>query len=282
MNKINSGFVFVLILTTGGCATSSLYPPEPWSLEKERETLEHYIYADHIAELNKLDDENAKRVYLDNLATAKIKLIDISYIKFKEKIKDNRKRSFLSNTTTQILTTASTLFNPANTKTGLSAAAGLVTGVHSSSEKYFLGEKSIDFIISQMDAQRAIRAEILWKGLNDKNNSYTLKDLDRDLDLYREAGTIDSALKNIAKETATNSSDAEDSFEITRYDYGGDENSIKIKNWLYGGGRKADPQKRSELLQWLKNNNLSTIRIPIFLNGKYENERAQFVQEKNL
>ncbi|MND22123.1 hypothetical protein [Acinetobacter calcoaceticus] len=282
MKKLKKSFVICLILTTGGCATSTLYPPEPWSRAKERASLEPYIYADHIANLSALDDENARREYLDKLATAKIKLIDISYIQFKEKIKDNRKRSFFSNATTQILTTASTLYNPASTKTGLSAAAGLVAGLNSSSEKYFLGEKSIDFIISQMDAQRTMRAEILWKGLNDKDNNYTLKDLDRDLEMYREAGTIDSALQNIAKETAINSSVAEDNFELARYDYGADDNSKKIKNWLYGGGKKSDPQKRSELLEWLNKNNLSTIKIPVFLNGKYEKERAQFVQEKNL
>lgn len=282
MNKPILSFSICIFLTTGGCATSALHPREPWNRAKERALVEKYLYVDHIKEISLLKDENDKRDYLENLATAKIKLIDISYFEFKENLADNKKRSFLSNATTQILTTASALFNPVSTKTGLSAAAGLVTGVQASADKYLLGEKTVDFLINQMDAQRAMRAEILWNGLNNRANNYSLKDLDRDLELYREAGTLDSALKNISKETATNNMDAEESFEVSRIDYGADDNTKKIRNWLYGGGKKSDPEKRKELLAWLKNNNLSTLRVSLFLNGKYEKERDKFVQEKKL
>ena len=190
-----------------GCSTVALTPKLPWDIKKENQPYLVFAEKDHIKEYLEQDSPEKKSDYLNKIATTKVYLIDYAYLDFKNKLKSRKTMAFSTTSLAQIFNISATLFTPASTKTLFSAGATTVAGLQGNFDKHLLAEKSIEAIINQMDAQRAIVYKNIRDGLH--NPSYTLMDLNRDLDMYIDAGTIESAMREITNTTAKNNSDAQ-------------------------------------------------------------------------
>lgn len=212
-------------------------------------------------------------------ATTRLKLIDINYSNYVLDLNKNRKNvSFFSNASSSLLSTTSSLIQPKSTSSILSAVASSITGVQAASEKEYFVDKTMEALISQMNANRAQRLVVILTGL--KKDSYGLIELNNDLDEYYKAGLVINAIQSISS-TAQAKSQAESKSldEVKIYDAKNqDEASTEIEKWLNNGVRINDPCRNKFLDDYLKK------AIPVdtpnqfsFLyNTSYAAKRAEF------
>lgn len=276
--------IFTTTIITG-CVTFNTSPQEPWDKKKENKDLLIFVEKDHITEYLELKDDTQKQPYLIKLATAKIYLIDNAYINYKNKLKKHKGLTFGTAATSQMFSTAATLFTPNSTKTLLSAGATSVTGLQGSYDKHLLAEKSIEAILNQMDAQRAIVYKSIRERLGDPN--YTIIDLNRHLELYADAGTIEAAMREITNTTASNNVSAQAELTYTSK-FGATDNSSTIDLWLKDNNSVGvrNSEKAKILTQWLKNtdalkkpNLADQGHITQFIKGDYHDLRNRFITE---
>ena len=285
--KLNKITIPLIVLFFSGCNAMSLTPKAPWDMKKENQTYLDFAQQDHTkAYLSKADKEQ-KSSYLHEVATRKIYLIDYSYLEFKNKLKSRKTIAFGTTSLSQIFNISATLFTPISTKNLLTSGATAVTGLQSNFDKLLLAEKSIEAIINQMDAQRAIVYKNIRDGLH--NPSYTLMDLNRDLDMYIDAGTIESAMREITNTTASNNAEAQKELTISGT-YSLTDSTIVIKTWL-----EKDNKNIATLQNWLlqRQSNPSDktlieklqpsqdgFSVDFHTDKEYEHLRKVFIQEK--
>ncbi len=97
----------------------------------------------------------------------------------------------------------------------LSAASGAVAGAQQAYQKEILVERTVQAFISEMRANRAkVRQSILVK-LDADTTLYPLQAAISDLELYRHAGTLTTALVGIAEAAALREAAATDQLRVT-------------------------------------------------------------------
>lgn len=155
----------------------------------------------------------AKATRLRNRVIARLKAaVDANYQEFENQLFTGRARSNVLLDITEFgANVATTISNGERVKTIISAVVTGFRGGRKSFDENFFRERTIQVIISQMEASRARVETEMLKSMNDKDaDGYSLDTALGDLINYFYAGTLQKGLQELAKETGKSAIAAED------------------------------------------------------------------------
>jgi hypothetical protein len=140
-------------------------------------------------------NEGARRNYRNDWIAARMYAIDINYTAYEANLTRERQGvGFAATAATLGLTTASGLSSTLATKDLLTGIAGAVTGARAAYNDEILLAHSMQWIQSQMRAQRARVAGRILLGTRMPTSDYQLADALSDLEEYYRAGTFTGGL----------------------------------------------------------------------------------------
>ena len=188
-----------------GCASVSGGPPRLYSVEEEVALIRPQAHAAAFAAASVSEAER------NTLIAARMYAIDISYTNYEANLtKERQGVGFGAAASTIGLATASTLVTPVKTKDVLTALAGAVTGARAAYEDEVLLAHSMQWIQSQMRAQRALVAARILRGTRMSIRDYPLPEALTDLEDYYRAGTFTGGLLKTTETVAAEARFAEE------------------------------------------------------------------------
>ncbi|MHA3115270.1 hypothetical protein E0H86_05875 [Acinetobacter sp. ANC 4635] len=269
----------ISVIFINGCASFLGGSPQAWDYKAEKVRLNQSISLDYMKEYYSIKDEMERKDKLREYAAVRIRVIDITYLQYVIGLNNNRKNSsFLSSTSSSLISTTSSLITPNTTKSILGAISASITGIQATSEKEYFLDKTMEALISQMNANRSQRLSIIIKGLNSDSNKYGLIELNSDLDEYYKAGLVQNAIQVISANAQKNNIDEKeklDDVKMKKYDLKNmDTNGVKIDNWLKNGGVTNDRCRYKFI-----SNDGETRLIDLLYDESYKEQRATIVSK---
>jgi hypothetical protein len=276
--------------TLKGCLVSSLMaisgcnalehpggPPPAFDVDQDIQDLEeHYRSVASIKTYYAAGPESKAR--RDEFVVGRLSLYNLEYIKFVQQFYlSSAQINSIIDITNIGLGLAATLVEPAVTKSILAAIATGLTGTRLSIERNFFQQRTIEVLVTQMNAQRTAALVPIQQGLTRSVEQYPLALAIVDLNAYYEAGTIQGAITGIQVSAGQLQATAEQELARLRdIKSEPDQSSAILKRWLFPGfatedasGRfldvsgkpaAADPTRLTQLRDWLKRNGLD---VPI-------------------
>jgi hypothetical protein len=104
----------------------------------------------------------------------------------------------------------------AATKAALGAASIGVAGANTAIDKDLYFQKTIPALITQMQANRSKQKLVILKNLQQPDSKYSLIEAYGDLDAYRDAGSIPSAISSITQAASDSKQAADNAIVFTR------------------------------------------------------------------
>jgi hypothetical protein len=196
------GAFLLFIFMISGCATFRSTPhPQPIFYEAQY-TLEDY---NNDLSAYKSSTSVGRISYRNKIVFLVAAEIDKNYAAFKNSFFVERATTETLLDIAQIgLTSAVTLAGGAPTKAILGAIATGVSGSRLSFNKNFFKEKSLDLLLSRMDALRTEMWSQIYlklKGPGSTDETYSLYEAERDLVAYYQAGSLQMAFQDIIAES---------------------------------------------------------------------------------
>lgn len=183
-----------VFLTLGGlvsgCASFEGGPPRLYAVADETAIIRNQLAEFNLAEFSRLN-EASRRQQRNDWIGARMYAVDLNYTAYESNLTRERQGVGLGATLATLgLTTASTLATHIATKDTLTAVAGVVTGARAAYNDEVLIAHSIQWIQSQMRAQRARVAQRILLGMRMSTQDYPLPAALSDLEEYYRAGTF--------------------------------------------------------------------------------------------
>jgi len=181
-------------LSIAGCASISAGPPRLYSVDEEAAIIRGSLREMNLVEFSRLNEASRVRFRNDWLA-GRMYAIDMAYTGYESALTRERQGvGFGAALATIGLTTASTLVSSVATKDILTGTAGAVTGARAAYDNDILLAHGVQWIQTQMRAQRARVAERLVAGMKMSTLDYPLAAALSDLEEYYRAGTFTGGL----------------------------------------------------------------------------------------
>lgn len=140
--------------------------------------------------------ENPTLVCRNRIAAVGMRAVDIRFSQFESRLfRQNREAGFGATMATLGLTTAATLTG--GSARAFAASAGLITAGRESFDKELLAQQTTLSIHTAMRARRATAATRVVTGMHAPLAAYSPNDLERDLRVYEDAGSVLSALIDV-------------------------------------------------------------------------------------
>lgn len=187
---MRAGSLLIALLVSGCLASISAGPPRLYSIDEEIQGIRVSLKDFDLVRFNASDDIG-RRKYRDDWVTARMYAIDIQYTAYESALTTERQGvGFGASVATIGLATASTLVPALQTKDILTGTAGAITGARAAYENDILFAHSVQWIQTQMRAQRTTVGERILRGLTLPITQYTLAAAASDLEDYYRAGTF--------------------------------------------------------------------------------------------
>lgn len=201
-----AGSLLIGLLVSGCFASLSEGPPRLYGVEEEMQGIRLSLSGFDLVRFNALDDIG-RRKYRDDWVTARMYAIDVQYTGYESALTRERQGvGFGAAAATIGLATGSTLAASTASKDILTSLAGAVTGARAAYENDILFAHSVQWIQTQMRAQRALVSARILRGLTLPITEYTLAAAASDLEEYYRAGTFTAGVLGT---TAAVAADAE-------------------------------------------------------------------------
>jgi hypothetical protein len=191
-----------LASSLSACASLTDGPTRLYPIEHETQILRDQLAQFNLVEFSNSGEARRKNMRNDFVA-ARMYAIDIQYTAYEAALTRERQGlGFGAAATTIGLTTASKLVTPVATKDLLTSVAGAVTGVNAAYGDEVLLSHGMQWIQSQMRAQRARVAERMLLGMRMSTSDYPLAAVLSDLEEYYRAGTFTGGLLSTSETVA--------------------------------------------------------------------------------
>jgi len=153
-----------------------------------------------------LSDEETR----NNMILGKIFIIDRNYHEYESALAvENSSANFLGSVASLGVSTAAATIPVGQTTKILAATVTGITGTRTAFDSDFLKTKTVQTLEAQMRADRAKQAKLIFSRLRCKIDEYTSYFALVDLEAYRQAGTLESALQTLSKDVAVAEEKAE-------------------------------------------------------------------------
>jgi hypothetical protein len=184
------------------CASFEGGPPRLYTVADETAIIRNQLAGFDLVEFSKLD-EGTRRQQRNVWIGARMYAMDLNYTAYEANLTRERQGvGFGATAATLGLTTASTLATHISTKDTLTTLAGLVTGARAAYNDEVLIAHSMQWIQSQMRAQRARVGERILRGMKASTTDYPLAAALSDLEEYYRAGTFTGGIISTSETVA--------------------------------------------------------------------------------
>jgi hypothetical protein len=221
-----------------GChtLTSINGPPPAFDIDQDiKELQQQYASATSIKDYYAQVPETTER--RDAFIVGRLTLYNLQYIKFISQFDLEVAQLDSAFDITKLgVDLATTLVPGATTKAILGAVSGGLTGARISLEKNFFEQKTIQALVTEMNAQRKTALVPIVAGLKQNVADYPLASAVVDLDRYYQAGTLTGALQGVQTDAAAQ--DAQAQSKIDQYRSGvfvADASTARLQQWLWPG-----------------------------------------------
>lgn len=203
-NKLKQIFILLILISLSACASSNIFSPSisggpkrTVDVDKEVKLLSEAFSSNAILKYYSLP-ETSRETTRDSIVGSQMYAIDLLYSDFERKLSvEARSGNFLATTTSIALSGVGSVLRVAETQAILAAIDTGLKGTKESFDKEILLDRTLQILLTQMDAERAkVRVRVL-NGLQNPVSRYSLQQGLTDLQDYERAGTINSALAAI-------------------------------------------------------------------------------------
>jgi len=222
-------------------------PAPAFDIDKDIADLQtQYEYSrsipDYYKKVATAPDEAARRNLRDEFVVGRLTLYNLQYLKYISQFSLDAATVDSALDITKIgVDLATTVTGTAETKSILGAISTGLTGSRLSLEKNFFEQKTVQALVSQMNAQRKAALVPIVEGLAQDTNKYPITTAIVDLYNYYGAGTLQGALQGIQEDASAKGSKAQ--FDIDKFRsviYGADAATKAINAWIYPGYKSFD------------------------------------------
>jgi hypothetical protein len=192
-----------------GCISTSDGPSRLYPVDVETQFIRDNMKEVSLVQFSGLDE--ASRVkYRNDWIGARMYAIDINYSVYEAALTRERQNvGFGAAAATLGLTTASGLVAPVATKNLLTGLAGFVTGTRAAYDNDVLLAHTVEWVQSQMQANRAIISTRILNGMKLSTRDYPLAAALSDIEAYYRAGTFTGGLISTSQVVAADAQSAE-------------------------------------------------------------------------
>jgi len=198
----------ILGALASGCVSVSDGPARLYTVPEETQQIRDQLQQLNLVQYSSMDEPSRRRLRNDWIG-ARMYAIDIQYTPYEAALtKERQGVGFGAAATTIALTTASGLVTPVATKNVLTGLAGFVTGARAAYDSDILLAHSVQWIQTQMEANRADISSRILKGMKLSTTDYPLAAALSDLEAYYRAGTFTGGLLATGQVIATDAKEA--------------------------------------------------------------------------
>lgn len=199
------------IALLSSCASIQGYPANPEKPSTSLQRLAPYFDGTEESAYEALPIGSSARTQKRNeIVFGRMRAYDIEFDEFRRELYGfSNSVSVGTDLTGLLLGGLTATVGGASTKAALGAASAGVLGANSAINKDLYFQKTIPALIAQMEANRAKQRLIIFKGLSVSDSKYPLLAAYEDLDAYRDAGSIPSAISSITQSAGNERQTAE-------------------------------------------------------------------------
>ena len=182
---------------------------------------------------------NPSKLARNQFITYRLVTMNLHYVEFVKEVAVNKAQLDTALDVLNLgLTLASTVVGGPATAAILSAAAAGVAGTRISYDKNFFFEKTVNVLVTAMNAQRKTALIPIIEGLERNLEDYPFLRAVTDLHIYFESGTFNGALQAIQKDAGAKEVAADRKIDRLRVSvFAEDESSDRIIAWIWPDGR---------------------------------------------
>jgi hypothetical protein len=284
-NLLGCSFGFIALAFVG-CTTYQGYPDYPVNTT---EAVRNYLpyFTDNVLQTIASKTVEADRVeYRDEVINAQLLVFDRTYDDFIKSLGIEKNTEEIATDAATIgLAGAGSLMTPATTKSILAAVSGGITGVKGSVDKNLFYQKTIEVVISEMDAQRAIALAAIRKGQTTDTTHYSISAALVDLNSYYRAGSLENAINALSQTAGTQAAQAKSEVAASlTVKFGQDANTSLIRKYWKPDGTTVDSADQTKLNASIAKFDQTTPDIVSVIDGgdTYKDLRAKVVKDLAL
>lgn len=161
--------VFSLILLLFGCSSISGVPESSSNVKTELESLKIYFASDVISIYNNKKTDTEKKLYRDEVISARVRAIDLNFNNFIQNISTESKNLNIGTDSAVILLgAAGAVSTVSSTQAILSATSAVITGAKTSIDKNAYYDSTLSALVAQMLANRKTVLVNIYAGMDEK------------------------------------------------------------------------------------------------------------------
>lgn len=184
-----------------GCASLKAYPDRAGDVATELQQLDQYFAATVLKDYAAKPDDTAKRAYRDEVATGRIRAIDLHFGTFQQAVfREGVNTNIVTDLIILGLGAATATTGGAGLKSALGATTTGVAGARTSIDKNLYFENTMPALVAQMIASRKTVLVKIQQGLDRNVTQYPLSQALIDLEDYYNAGSIPGAIAAVTEQ----------------------------------------------------------------------------------
>lgn len=282
-----AAMIFALFAFASGCSSlrNPGSPQQSFDIEgdiKELEKINSYSKALSEYYSNKSPTQQDRNKFI----ATRLVITDLHYVEFVKSTAVNKAQFDTALDVVTIgLDLAATLVGGPALKSILAAASAGTTASRLSYDKNFFYEKTIEVLVSAMNAERKAALVPIAQGVRQSLDNYPFETALTDLHIYKEAGTFHGGLQAIRKDAALKEAQKEQLLETLRnLTFEEDVNSIRIKAYVGWDGKDFTNKANLQSLQaWKSRNGIGLVSPASFIFAKeFSGLRAAAVKDSLL
>ena len=214
---VHSLIALVGVAVLSSCTSVEGYPQDYVATQADETAFVAYFRPALVDQYLREQGEPARRSLRNRIVYGRLAYYDMKYASFIRSI--NAQSNSINaggNVTALVLTGVGAVAGTAATKSALSAASTAVLGGIGQVDKNLFYEKTMPALISAMDATRAKTLLQISRSLGDSDDAYPLAAAFIDLNRYRNAGSIPSAIGTVGAAAEVMKTDAYNQISANR------------------------------------------------------------------
>lgn len=285
MKKVLRYLILIaFVITTAGCVALRGAPDAPRTTSVAQSDPAYLVSPDDLKKYRDEADAEKKKNIRNEIVDERILEVDHQFGEFEIELWRQGIGSGIGTDWVQLVIAGLTAtVGGGSTKAALGASQAAVVGAKASFDKNAYMEKTLPVLMAQMVAEReTIRAEIE----QNKQRSviqYNLYGALSDLRRYIRAGTIPGVIQAIVQEAGAKAKKADEEIKNVRTaKYVKDDAGERLRGFWKPDGKTIDESNQTKLMQWMKDNGLSTGpgEITMFLRDEAKSDlRVRAVRE---
>src|ERR1051326_54440 len=264
---ITSLLLVAWCLVLSACAPLLGYPKDPEDTDATLSALAPYFNGAKDVEYAHAPPA-AKTNIRNEIIFARMRAYDITFADFEKRLYgDGNAVTLGSDLAGLILAGLTATTGNAATKSVLGAASAGVIGAKAAIDKDLYDQKTIPALLAQMEADRLQAKAPIVTGMKVPDEQYPLVQAYIDLDAYKNAGSIPSAINAVNKDAGNARADAVDTLRTGVFVEDTPGQRLRVYLWPSGVEKPVDKAHLTNLRRWMSANLPAGVPVEALLYG---------------